>query len=120
MMTRARQGLWRILLLTSLALVPAWAQGADFLFAFGSQGTGPGQFLGPSGVAVGPDGKIVVGDEYNNRVQVFDATGKLLFTFGSFGIGKGQFDTPHAVAVGPDGRIAVADVTNRVQMFDPA
>jgi 4-amino-4-deoxy-L-arabinose transferase-like glycosyltransferase/sugar lactone lactonase YvrE len=38
---------------------------------FGDEGTGPGQFGGPSGIAVGRDGRIYVLDRVNATVQVF-------------------------------------------------
>jgi hypothetical protein len=39
----------------------------------GSRGWGYGQFKSPcGGVAIDSDGRIVVADTYNNRVQVFD------------------------------------------------
>ncbi|HVF99672.1 MAG TPA: PA14 domain-containing protein, partial [Chloroflexia bacterium] len=39
---------------------------------FGSIGKGEGEFLSPSGMAVGPDGLVYVLERLNNRVQVFD------------------------------------------------
>jgi DNA-binding beta-propeller fold protein YncE len=38
---------------------------------FGGTGSDDGQFLGLSGVAVGPNGDLFVLDRRNNRVQVF-------------------------------------------------
>ncbi len=38
---------------------------------FGTEGSGPGQFRWPSGIAVGPGGKVYVLDRLNNNVQVF-------------------------------------------------
>jgi DNA-binding beta-propeller fold protein YncE len=40
---------------------------------FGSEGTGPGQFEAPLGIAVGPEGRVFVVDSVNRRVQVFSA-----------------------------------------------
>jgi sugar lactone lactonase YvrE len=37
----------------------------------GTEGTAPGQFHLPSGIAVGPDGKLYVLDSGNRRIQVF-------------------------------------------------
>jgi DNA-binding beta-propeller fold protein YncE len=39
---------------------------------FGADGSGEGQFKGPSGIAVAPDGTLYVLERVNNRVQVFD------------------------------------------------
>ena len=41
----------------------------SFIGAFGSTGTGSGQFSGPQAVAVGSSGIIYVADTHNNRVQ---------------------------------------------------
>jgi sugar lactone lactonase YvrE len=42
-----------------------------FRYRWGSLGSGPGQFRGPTGIAIGPDGSIYVGDRDNYRVQKF-------------------------------------------------
>ena len=38
---------------------------------WGTEGTGPGQFDGPSGIAVASDGSVYVTDYFNHRVQKF-------------------------------------------------
>jgi len=115
-------------LLKSFSLVTATAIGcisiatsataASFSFAFGSFGTGNGQFNSPRGIAVGSGGNIYVADTNNNRVQIFDSSGAFQSTFGSFGTGNGQFNFPFGIAVGSGGNIYVADSFNRrVQVF---
>ncbi len=42
-----------------------------FLKSFGSNGSGPGQFNGPYGIAVDQCGVVYVSDYGNNRVQIF-------------------------------------------------
>ncbi len=94
--------------------------------AWGTQGTETGQFSAPRSVAVAPDGSVYVADSRNNRVQKFDAGGKLVLTWGTFGASAngqpappGTFNEPWGVAVGPDGSVYVADTWNhRVQKFD--
>jgi hypothetical protein len=56
--------------------VPAW------IGAFGSSGTGPGQFQFAHGLATGPDGSIYVGVTVNNRVQKFGPDGQFLLQWG--------------------------------------
>ncbi len=57
----------------------------------GSAGKGDGQFNFPIGVAV--DGKrIVVGDQGNNRVVIFDRSGKFVRSFGGEVTGGGSRD----------------------------
>jgi DNA-binding beta-propeller fold protein YncE len=69
-------------------------------------------------VAVDADGFIVVADSGNNRVQVFDATGRYHSSFGTWGTGDGQMKGVEAVAVTADGRVIVSDRENhRVQIF---
>jgi tripartite motif-containing protein 71 len=51
------------------------------LFAFGSRGSGPGQFKSDSGIAVDAAGNIYVTDWELHRIQKFDALGHLLSRF---------------------------------------
>ena len=62
---------------------------------FGSQGEGDGQFSGPESVACNSRGDIIVADQDNNCIQVFDRNGKFLFKFGSEGRENGQFNEPY-------------------------
>lgn len=88
---------------------------------FGSSGSGNGQFEGPYGIAVAPNGNIVVCDRNNDRVQVFNSSGVFQFAFGTSGTGNGQFDRPAAVTVLSNNNIVVADTSNsRVQIFNSA
>ena len=45
------------------------------MMEFGSEGKGAGQFEGPAGIAVTPDGSIWVADQLNDRLEQFTATG---------------------------------------------
>ncbi|TVM03298.1 MAG: hypothetical protein CV087_06035 [Candidatus Brocadia sp. WS118] len=90
----------------------------QFLFEFGSSGTGDGQFVGLCGVAVDSANNIIGADKYNNRIQVFDSSGNFLRKFGSHGAGDGQFNYPLYVAVDSTDRIVVSDAgNNRIQVF---
>ncbi len=91
----------------------------------GGEGSEPGQFLAPRGMAAAPDGTIYVADSRNHRIQHLAADGSVLHVWGTFGepIGSnaaapGTFNEPWGVAVGPDGSVYVADTWNhRVQKF---
>lgn len=89
------------------------------LFEIGKFGINPGEFSGPSGVAL--HGNLVyVTDSGNNRVQVFRLSGDVQFlqTFGSKGREPGQFINPTDVVFFQD-KIWVADAGNRrIQIFD--
>ncbi len=39
---------------------------------FGKTGSKPGEFNGPSGIAVNSQGQIIVADQHNQRLQIFD------------------------------------------------
>jgi hypothetical protein len=89
-----------------------------FARAWGSIGTGNGQFGYPIGIAVGPDGSVYVADYDNNRIDKFTAAGDFVAKWGTLGSGDGQFRDPGGVAVGPDGSVYVADTfNNRIQKF---
>ena len=88
------------------------------LMSFGSEGTGPGQFDCPWGVAVNIHGEMAVSDEYRDRVQMFSTEGRFLFSFGEQGTGNGQFDTPRGVTYDRDGNLLVVDSrNNRIHHF---
>jgi DNA-binding beta-propeller fold protein YncE len=93
--------------------------GAGFRRAFGSQGSGNGQFDSPRHCALDHEGSLVVCDRSNNCIQVLRySDGTHLRTIGSQGSGNGQFSYPLGVAFDGAGRILVADYDNhRVQML---
>jgi DNA-binding beta-propeller fold protein YncE len=74
----------------------------------------------PNDVAFAPNGDIFISDGYgNDRVAVFDKSGKFLRTWGKLGTKPGEFSQPHSIAVDSRSRVYVADRNNaRVQGFD--
>jgi len=91
------------------------------LAMWGSAGGAPGQFNVANGIAVDDAGHVYVADELNNRVQEFDAGGRLLKVIGTPGDGDGQLAAPYGVAVDGFGDLYVADTNNnRIQKFSPA
>jgi DNA-binding beta-propeller fold protein YncE len=73
----------------------------------------------PSGLCFSSDGHLLLADDFNHRVQIYDSQSNLLHCFGSKGKEPGQFQYPKGIAVDPDGNIYVADSWNhRVQKFD--
>ena len=51
---------------------------------WGGWGTGPGEFVNPHAIWVMRDGRVVVADRENGRLQVFDAAGALLAIWPGF------------------------------------
>ena len=85
---------------------------------WGSNGTGPGQFQAPDGVATGAGGAVYVADSQNDRIQKFDANGSFLTTWGLYGTANGSFSRPTGVATDFVGNVYVADSgNNRVTQF---
>jgi hypothetical protein len=62
-----------------------------FIKAWGSQGSGPGQFNTPHSLAFDSRGRLFVADRGNVRVQVFDQDGKFLEDTKAFGRPSGVF-----------------------------
>ena len=87
---------------------------------FGTNGTGNGQFNGPTSIAVHMQtGNICVADTDNSRIQVFGSAGNHIRSFGSSGSGDGYFQLPRGIATDSAGNIYVADTgNNRIQKFN--
>ena len=88
------------------------------VLSFGSRGWSAGMFRRPWGVAVSDTDEIAVTDFCNNRVQIFDSSGKYLRSFGCNGSNQGEFREPFGICFDNNGNIFVADKNNhRVQIF---
>ena len=78
-----------------------------------------GEFHYVNRILVDDYGKVYVSDTENNRIQVFDSSGKFLYKFGKYGHENGEFDEPYDMALDSSGRLYVVDIyNNRVQIFD--
>jgi hypothetical protein len=81
--------------------------------AYGTQGSGAGQFYGPSGIALDSAGRIYITDTYNDRVvRIDDLNGTNWTSFGAYGSGTGQFVSPQSISIDPAGHIWVLDNGN--------
>jgi predicted membrane-bound mannosyltransferase/DNA-binding beta-propeller fold protein YncE len=97
------------------------------LFAWGAPGAtdAPGsgretQFFGPRDILIDGQGRLLVADTGNKRIQVFDSEGNFVAQFGKAGAGDGEFNEPVGLALDREGNIYVADTWNkRVQVWSP-
>ena len=86
--------------------------------SFGSKGSEAGQFNNPDGISVDRKGNVLVADELNNRIQVFDASGHYLSSITHTTPGQ-QLKRPVSVSVGPDDCVYVVENGSaRVSVFD--
>jgi DNA-binding beta-propeller fold protein YncE len=80
------------------------------LFSWGEPGHGPGEFRVPHGIAVAPDGRVVVADRENLRLQWFSPEGKFLAEWTDVA-------RPCQVLVDQEGRVYVAELGFRAGMW---
>jgi DNA-binding beta-propeller fold protein YncE len=81
----------------------------EFVSSLGKGGTGEGEFLYPTAVAVDKEGSIYVCDSQNARVQKFSSDGKFLRIIGKRGDRPGDLAVPKGVALDSEGHIYVTD-----------
>lgn len=75
---------------------------------FGQQGSAPGQFSHPAGVASDPAGNLYIADVGNNRIQKLSQDGTpIAQTAADLGLNQ-----PHGVALDAQGNVYVADTWN--------
>jgi DNA-binding beta-propeller fold protein YncE len=105
-----------------------FAPDGTFLEAWGTPGTGEGQFhlgdprdmgIGSGAVAFDAAGNIYVVDTGNHRIQKFGPDRAFITAWGSEGSGDGQFRRPVDLAVDGRGRVYVSDTGwGTIQVFD--
>ncbi len=92
----------------------------DFQAAAGSEGSGPGQFGFPYGVALDAAGNVYVADDINHRIDKLTPQLTFAGAWGGFGSKPGQLAFPRALASDPAGDTYVADTANdRIEVFAP-
>ena len=88
------------------------------VLSFGKKGLGDGMFKDPMGVAVSDRDEILVADNENNQVQVFDSNGTFLRCLGRKGENTGEFNHPVGIAIDKGRNIFISEWNNhRVQIF---
>jgi DNA-binding beta-propeller fold protein YncE len=62
--------------------------------------------------------QVFVCDKENDRICVFNLSGKFLRSFGQLGSNQGQFDKPYYIHISKDDKVFVSDSANhRIQVF---
>lgn len=104
---------------------PAWPEedrweAREVLRIGASDGDNPDQFGVVSGLAVGNDGAVIIGEAYSNEIRVFRGAGSFSHAFGSEGEGPEEFRGISGIRTDPNGYIWVRDSgNNRFSVFSP-
>jgi hypothetical protein len=102
---------------SELHRIQAFDSLGNVLTAYGSLGSGAGQFNAPCGMVVDENGQVLVADRDNNRLVVLSFDGAEFDYLKSVRAG---FNAPESVALDALGNIVVADTgSNRVVVLDP-
>ena len=91
--------------------VHRFAADGGLLGTWGGDGTGPGKFSTPHAVTVLDDGRVLVADRENDRVQLFDRAG------GYLGVWRGFYHPMDIWADGAGG-VLVTDQVPRIHLLD--
>jgi streptogramin lyase len=101
---------------------PQWAIGHPGVR--GGQNGENDYFNWPADVAVAPNGRVAVADQWNHRIQIYNPDGTYFARLGissQSGTDNLHFAAPSGVSFASSGYLLVADTNNqRVQVFDPS
>lgn len=102
----------------SAKMIHKFSADGQEIFAFGTGGLRPGEFMQPVSLAVSPYGQLYVLDGETCTVQRFSLDGDYYGSFGTHGPGKGTFKEPRMIVVGYDLFLYILDYGNRqIQKF---
>jgi len=73
------------------ARIVHFTKDGKFIKSWGGHGTDPGQFETPHMLAMDSMGRLFVADRGNNRIQIFDQTGRFLTEWKQFGRPSGVY-----------------------------
>ena len=90
----------------------------DYYGQIGERGTGDGQMIWPTALALDGDDNLYLADESLNRISRFDPDGNFVASWGTTGRGPGEIDGPSGLLFDQDDNLLVVDhKNNRVQRF---
>ena len=90
----------------------------EYLGQFSGGGTGDGQIMWPSSIAVDQDENLYISDEALQRITILDKKGQFLAKWGTKGKGKGEFDRPASIVFDSGGNLLLVDgLNNCVQRY---
>jgi outer membrane protein assembly factor BamB len=93
----------------------------QFVTAWGSRGSGDGEFQGPYSITLDATGNVYVGDDIRGDIQKFSSDGQLLDVISSRGDGDGQNRCIPGFGADAEGNVYVPDCAMmNVQVFDAA
>ncbi len=91
---------------------------SEFMFEFANWGTEPGLSTQPTAIAVGPDERVYLTDEFTQLLSVFEKDGTFLHRWGATGSEDGQWNRPSGLAFDSGGHLHVVDHLNaRIQKY---
>jgi len=93
------------------ARVHKFSPDGKLLLSWGEPGKGPGQFIVPHAIAIDKQGRVLVADRHNNRIQIFDADGHYLTQWDDFIL-------PTDIFIDDDQIVYVSELHPRLSIFD--
>ena len=88
----------------------------NFTKAWGINGSDPGEFNSPQGIAVS-ENFVFVSDNKLNKIQKFDLDGNFVLQWGTTGKSNGEFKSPRGLFIDNDSLFVADTGNNRVQKF---
>ena len=91
----------------------------DYLGEFGyGNGSGDGQFVWAVSMRLDSQERLLITDEHNHRISIFDTSGKFLEKWGTPGSAAGELNGPAGIVIDGDDNVYIVDQHNsRIQKF---
>lgn len=87
-----------------------FSKDGKFIKTWGKKGAGPGEFNLPHTIFFDSQGRLLVGDRSNKRIQIFDQDGALMGQWTQFG-------SPSGIFITRDDTLYVVDYNDRKRLF---